>query len=200
MITIAVPKGRLQHNIAEHFSVRGIRCHFTGRQLISKDNAHTIRWILVKNSDVPTYVATGIAALGIVGSDILGEHTHHLFRHFAFPFGKAKMCLINRQEETHNTLHNGVQVASKYTTAARNYLIKMGIAGSIYPLNGSLELAPLLGLAPFIIDIVQTGTTLASNNLKICTEIASTEICLISNPAYYKIYYKTVDTLIRAMQ
>ena len=222
MITIAVPKGRLLANIQRYFAERGMPFDFEGRQLISADRvaaddngdgtdgsggiggrdsgAGDIRWILVKNSDVPTYVSSATAALGIVGSDILDEQRHRLFRHLAFPFGEAKMCLINGRDDNKNQLHNGVKIASKYTVASRRYLSQLGISGSIYTLNGSLELAPLLGLAPFIIDIVQTGKTLASNNLKICAEIMTTQVHLVSNPAYYKVYYKSVDTLIHSLR
>lgn len=200
MITIAIPKGRLQSEIAAYFSARDIKCQFSGRQLISENRSYSIRWILVKNSDVPLYVSNGTAALGIVGSDILREHERPLFCHLTFPFGKAKMCLINMREEVQNELHNGVKIASKYVNTTRNYLLRLGISGSIYPLNGSLELAPLLGLASFIIDIVQSGKTIESNNLKICEEITPTEVYLVSNPAYYKVYHTSVDKLIAILQ
>jgi len=200
VITIAIPKGRLQSDIAEYCGARGIACEFEGRQLVTEDTERGVRWILVKNSDVPLYVASGIAALGIVGSDILDESHQHVFRHIVFPFGQAKLCLINKKDSAHNELHNGIKIASKYVAASKRYLAQLGISGSIYFLHGSLELAPLLGLAPFIIDIVQSGATIASNNLKICAEIAATHVYLISNPAYYKIYHEYVDTLINTLQ
>lgn len=208
MITIAIPKGRLLTDIKDYFDKRGLPFHFSGRELIAESESvhqlgiksiEQIRWILVKNIDVPIYVANGIASLGIVGSDILNESRHHLFQHISFPFGGAKLCLINREGDLSNELHNGVRIASKYRMASEQYLSHLGISGSVYPLNGSLELAPLLKLAPFIIDIVQTGETLKSNGLKICTEISSTAVWLVSNPAYYKVNYKSVDTLIKVL-
>lgn len=208
MITIAIPKGRLLADIRDYFGARGMPFDFSGRELIAEgigintpeeEGIQRIRWILVKNIDVPIYVADGSAALGVVGSDVLGESHQRLFRHFSFPFGGARLCLINREDNPSNELHNGVRIASKYRLASEQYLSRLGISGSIYPLNGSLELAPLLQLAPFIIDIVQTGETLKSNRLKICTDISSTAVWLVSNPAYYKVNYKSVDTLIRAL-
>lgn len=225
MMTIAIPKGRLLPDIQSYFAERNMAFEFIGRKLLAEgpggagggtvaaagagaagsggtdaDKHERIRWILVKNSDVPTYVDRGIATLGIVGSDVLDESRRRLFRHFAFPFGKAKLCLINRKDAHSDDLHNGVRIASKYPVASGEYLAHLGISGTIHPLNGSLELAPLLALAPFIIDIVQTSETLKSNQLKVCDTIAQTNVWLISNPAYYKVNYKSVDNLIEALQ
>lgn len=207
MITVAVPKGRLLTDIRDYFAQCDMPFDFHGRELITTapgvngtEHGATIRWILVKNIDVPTYVSSGAAALGIVGSDILDEYPHPLFRHVVFPFGKANLCLINRQDATQNELHNGVKIASKYRAASKRYLSKLGISGSIYPLNGSLEIAPLLELSPFIIDIVQSGETIKSHRLKVCATISATRVWLVSNPAYYKVYYESVDKLTHVLR
>lgn len=195
-ITIALPKGRLLAYIENHFIKRNLYCNFGGRALICEDVVNNIRWILVKNSDVPIYVHTGVAEMGIAGSDILNEYDYPISRLHSFDFGQAALCLIAQTASTYKDVYNGVKIASKYPHTTKRYLQKQGIEAQIIQLNGSLEIAPILQLAPFIVDIVQTGTTLTTHNLKVCETIATTEIVLVANLAYYKINAVYVDNLV----
>ena len=195
-ITFALPKGRILEEITREFNAHGVACAFDDRLLIAENKQLGIRWLSVKNIDVPIYVHNGIAKLGIVGSDILGEYTFPLTKLHRFTFGAAKLALITTIDNAKNDLYNGATIATKYPVAAREYLHRIGVEARLIKLNGSLELAPLLGLAPYIIDIVQTGTTIRQHNLTICAEIANTSILLIANRSYYKLYHQDVDNLI----
>ena len=197
-ITFALPKGRVFEDIVRYMTARGIRCVFKERQLIAYDKELSIRWLLVKNSDVPIYVDNGTAMLGISGSDMLAEYNSPLCRLAALPFGGARMSLICRSDYDYDTLRlvSGVRVATKYPNTARLYFKQRGVEAALIELHGSLELAPLLGLAPYIVDIVQSGATIRAHNLQECATLFETKMVVIANNSLYKYNYAAVNKLL----
>jgi ATP phosphoribosyltransferase len=201
-LTIALPKGRLLDRFNEHLASRGISISFEERRLIAEDSRHQLRGFLVKNTDLPVYVHHGIAGLGICGEDVLYESGYDFFRLLRFSFGGTRMCLAARsgiEPPTETGTASRLAVATKFTRFTRDYFQARGIPVEIIKLNGSVELAPLLGLAPYIVDLVETGSTIQANNLTIVEELEKIGVYLIANPAYYKFHYRRVDELVRLL-
>ena len=201
-ITVAIPKGRLFGEITDFLGKAGYRVSFSGRELIATDRASNLRFMLVKNADLPIYVTRGIAGLGICGDDVLFETKFPVYRLFKFPFGRTRMCIATRRGEG-DALDRGTQplkIATKFPRFTESYFHSMGIPVEIIKLSGSIELAPVLGLTNLIVDLVQTGRTLAENNLEIIEELASINVYLISNPAYYKLNYKRVEDFVKGLK
>ncbi len=201
-ITVAIPKGRLLDEITGFLREAGFKVSFSGRELIAMDRANDLRFMLVKNADLPIYVSRGIAGLGICGDDVLFETKSPVYRLFKFPFGRTKMCIAARRGEK-DVLERGTQplkIATKFPRFTESYFHSIGIPVEIIKLSGSIELAPVLGLTDLIVDLVQTGRTLAENNLEIIEELASINVYLISNPAYYKLNYKRVEDFVKGLK
>ena len=192
-LTIALPKGRLQKQVQELFREKGINFSFEDRKLVAHDQEKQIKFFLVKNSDLPTYVNHGIAGLGFCGEDVLYEHGGTFIRLTDFPFGGTTMCIAGKKGGSFEQQGGTVTVATKFTSFTRDYFHKEGLPVEIIKLNGSVELAPVLGLAPYIVDLVETGTTLKANNLEVYQELAKIKVYLIANPAYYKLYYRQIN-------
>jgi ATP phosphoribosyltransferase len=191
-ISLAVPKGRLLDQVQEHFASRGIHFEFEKRKLVAHDNEGLLKIILVKNSDLPTYVNHGIAGLGICGEDVLYESGKPFFRLATLPFGSTRMCLATREEFEPQETGGKIRVATKFTRFTRDFFHEQGIPVELIRLNGSVELAPILGLAPYIVDLVETGGTLKANNLVVRQELAQIQVKLVANPAFYKYHYRRV--------
>lgn len=198
-LTIAVPKGRLHDDARALFAERGLRFSFEKRKLVAEDGSGRIRLMLVKNSDVPVYVNHGIAGLGICGDDVLYEHGLDYFRLMTLPFGSTRMCLAGRRDHNPDQDHGRLRVATKFTRFAHDFFHARGIPVEVIRLGGSVELAPVLGLAPYIVDLVETGSTLEANDLVVTEELAQISVQLIANPAYYKFRYERIDELIRIL-
>ncbi len=192
-LTLALPKGRLFDQVLEHLSARGLYVKVEDRKLVASDEAGRLRIFLVKNSDLPVYVTHGIAGLGICGSDVIYESGHTFIRLMDFPFGGTRMCLASRGNHEREDEAKRLKVATKYPRFTRDYFHAKGIPVEIIKLNGSVELAPVLGLAPYIVDLVETGSTLAANDLKVLEELEAVKVFLIANPAYYKVHYSQID-------
>lgn len=194
-LTIALPKGRLLDKVQEHFRKRGIEFVFEDRLLVAHDTQNLLRIILVKNSDLPAYIRHGIAGLGICGSDILNETDNDFYRLLSFSFGRTTMCLAGKKDYKPGT-DRQLTVATKFPRFTRNYFHTRGIPVEIIKLNGSVELAPVLGLAPCIVDLVETGNTLRAHDLEVMEKLEEITVYLIANPAYYKLHYKRIDDLV----
>jgi len=199
-LTLALPKGRLLLQVQEFFESRGIRFAVEDRKLVAYDEEGLLKLILVKNSDLPVYVNHGIAGLGICGEDVLYESGNSFYRLLQFEFGSTRMCLAGRKEQKPETDGGRLSVATKFTRFARDYFHGRGIPVEIIRLNGSVELAPVLGLAPYIVDLVETGSTLSANNLEVKKELAQIRIFLVANPAYYKFHFRRIDALVNRLQ
>jgi ATP phosphoribosyltransferase len=195
-LSLALPKGRLFERTLEHFAERGLRVPPAGRELIAADERGMLRIFIVKNSDLPVYVSHGIAGLGICGSDVLYEAGGVFFDLLEFSFGATRMCLAAREDHEHDAAPRRLKVATKFPVFTRDFFNSRGIPVEIIKLHGSVELAPVLGLAPYIVDLVETGSTLKANGLKIVEELENTKVKLIANPAYYKVHYKKVNDFV----
>jgi ATP phosphoribosyltransferase len=194
-ITIALPKGRILDRILEHFSAAGLSIDFSDRKLVARNESFGLEAFLVKNSDLPVYVRHGIAGLGICGEDVLYEADFDLLSLLPMPFGSTRMCLAGRADESSANRPGPMRIATKFTRFARDYFHKRGTSVEIIKLGGSVELAPVLGLTPYIVDLVETGNTLRANNLEVIEELARIEVKLIANPAYYKLHFTRIDEL-----
>jgi ATP phosphoribosyltransferase len=207
-LTIALPKGRLLDNILERFQERDLQFRFKDRKLITESEDGSLRGFLVKNSDLPTYVHHNIAGLGICGEDVLYESGFNFFKLITFDFGRTKMSIAGVQSRASSTENKGeewhppteITVATKFPAFTRDYFHTLGIPVHIIKLNGSVELAPLLGLAPYIVDLVETGNTLKANKLEIKKDLKPIDVYMIANPAYYKINYREINNLIERLR
>ncbi|MFW5800512.1 MAG: ATP phosphoribosyltransferase [Spirochaeta sp.] len=199
MLTLALPKGRLTDQVQQHLSERGIHVHFDKRKLVAQDEAGLLQVMLVKNSDLTTYVHHGIAGLGVCGDDVLIESGHQLIKLHTFEFGATRMCLAARAG-TPPPDGGSITIATSYIEFARQYFHTEGQEVTLIRLNGSVELAPILGLAPFIVDLVETGGTLKANNLEVVQELAPIRVHMVANPSYYKLNYHAVDALVQTVR
>lgn len=182
-LTIALAKGRLAElsiNIFENIGLDCSQLKEKSRKLIFADDINKIKFILVKASDVPTYVEYGAADMGIVGKDTLLEEGRDLYEVLDLKFGACKMCVCGKKG---SVLPSGfMKVASKYPNIARNYFAsKKNQTIEIIKLSGSVEIAPLCGLSDVIVDIVESGKTLKENNLAVMEEICDISARLVVN-------------------
>jgi ATP phosphoribosyltransferase len=196
-LTFALPKGRLEEQTREYFSRAGIDFSFEKRKLVARDEENRIEFFLVKNSDLPTYVHHGIAGLGVCGEDVLYEASYPLNRLMQLPFGSTRMCLAGPEgAKVDMSAMGGLRVATKFTRFTRDYFHSQNIPVEMIKLNGSVELAPVLGLTPYIVDLVETGGTLKANKLAVLQELSKIHVHLVCNPAYYKYHHERIDAFI----
>jgi ATP phosphoribosyltransferase len=208
-LTLALPKGRLEEQVQDQFARRGIHFKFKDRQLVAHDQTGLFRIFLVKNADLPTYVHHSIAGLGICGDDVLYESGFSFAHLLSFDFGQTRMCLaaneklaasINNHQDLAQIIQaSGLRIASKFTRFTRDYFHDIGLPVEIIKLNGSVELAPVLGLAPLIVDLVETGSTLRANKLEIVQILATIGVHLVANPAYYKLHFKQINQVVNLL-
>lgn len=199
-LTLALPKGRLLDQTQEYLAARGLRFRVEKRKLVAYDEEGMLKIILVKNSDLPVYVTHGIAGLGICGADVIYESGQSFFKLHEFDFGGTTMCLATRRDYNPEGDRGHMTVATKFTRYARDYFHRRGMPVELIKLNGSVELAPVLGLAPYIVDLVETGSTLEANDLVVRQELERIGVHLIANPAYYKFHYSRVNEFLRLLR
>jgi len=203
-LTLALPKGRLLDDALEllrEIGVDGIDPD--SRKLIFTDTRRGLRTLLLKPSDVPAYVAYGAADLGIVGKDILLEQDPDVYEPLDLGFGFCRLVVAEPAElwkRDDPTRWSWVRVATKYPRMAEQYFSNRGIQVELVHLDGSIELAPLIGLADRIVDLVQSGETLRANGLVEVAEIARSTARLIVNRASMKTEYAAVMSLIDEMK
>lgn len=191
-ITIALAKGRLGDYAAEIFGKAGydISClEDKGRKLIFTDEIGKIKYILVKASDVPCYVEYGAADMGIVGKDTILEEGRSLYEVLNLNFGKCRMCVCGPEsaKEKLTSRVSSLKVATKYPNIARAYFKDVKKQSpDIIKLNGSIELAPIVGLSDVIVDIVESGKTLEENGLGVLEEVCQLSARLIVNKVSMK--------------
>ena len=202
-ITIALAKGRLAEEAFTLLEGMGIDCYQPrkpGRRLVLEDAKSAIRFILVKPSDVPTYVEHGVADLGVVGKDTLLEANRPLYEVLDLGFGKCRLCIAGYENpERAPVTYANYRVATKYPNIARNYYEAQGKTIEIIQLHGSVELGPLVGLSDVILDIVESGSTLAANGLAVLEEVCSVSARLVVNRVALKTKRERIQWLINGI-
>jgi ATP phosphoribosyltransferase len=184
MLTIALPKGRIAEQTLEKFEkVFNEKFVFEDRKLILKKAGFT--FLNVRNQDVPTYVMHGAADLGVVGLDVLEEKEYDLIKLLDLKIGQCKVAIGLRAGDTIDWTKSEITVATKHTTIAKRFFESKAMAVNIVKLYGSIELAPLVGLADCIVDIVETGETMKQNGLEVGETIMQSSVFLISNKNSY---------------
>ena len=188
MLNIALPKGRLGEKVYGMFENAGFPCPSikeNNRKLIFENPELSLRYFWVKPSDVAIYVERGAADIGIAGKDILLEYEPDVYELLDLGIGKCKMAVAAKKDFRDNPQRT-LRVATKFTNIARNYYTSLGRDIDIIHLNGSIEIAPILGLSDVIVDIVETGTTLKENNLSVTESIVPISARLIANKSSFK--------------
>ena len=201
MINVALPKGRLGEKVYAMFENAGYECPAikeNTRKLIFENKEKGIRFFWVKPSDVAIYVEHGAADIGIVGKDILLEYEPDVFDLCDLGMGKCRVAVAGKKD-FHDNPERSLKVATKFVNITKNYYSSIGRNIEIFKLNGSIELAPILGMTDVIVDIVETGTTLKENNLDVITEILPISAHLIANKASYRFKTADIDTLKREL-
>lgn len=209
-LTIAVAKGRLGERAAELFAsigsdVTGLREALAGnsRSLVVHDPNLHLRFILAKAMDVPTFVEYGAADLGIVGKDVLLEADRSLAELADLGYARCAFVLAVPAASgirSVRQLDYNCRVASKYPNVTSRFLDTYGIQADVIPLNGSVELGPLVGLADAIVDITETGRTLKENGLEIIANVAESTARLVANRISYKVEYERIRHLVDALR
>ncbi len=199
-LTIALPKGRLFEQVQQHFFEKGVEFSFENRKLIAYDNKGLLKIFLVKNSDLPAYVAHGIAGLGICGEDVVYETGYSFYNVLPFSFGGTRLCMAAMKGYKNDDRKTHMTIATSFTDYTRDYFHQQGIPVKIIKLNGSVELAPVLGLAPYIVDLVETGNTLEANNLEVVRTLTDIKVNMVANRAYYKFHYDSITNLVKILK
>lgn len=201
-LTFALGKGRLANKTLEMFEKIGITCEEMKdkdtRKLIFVNEDLKLRFFLSKGPDVPTYVEYGAADIGIVGRDTIIEEARNIYEVLDLGFGKCKMCVCG-PESARDLLqhHEQIRVATKYPKIAKDYFYnKKHQTVEIIKLNGSIELAPIVGLADVIVDIVETGSTLRENGLTVLEEVCPLSARMVVNPVSMKMEQERIGKLI----
>lgn len=188
MINIALPKGRLGEKVYKLLARVGYGCDEyseESRKLVFKDSRGEVSYFWVKPADVSVYVELGAADIGVVGKDILNEYNPDVYELLDLGLGKCSMCVAARSDWK-DDISVPLRVATKFSHTAEKYFSGQGRDIEIIKLNGSIELGPVLGISDVIVDIVETGTTLRENDLKVFTKINDISARLISNKSAYK--------------
>jgi ATP phosphoribosyltransferase len=204
LLTLALPKGRLLGpalDILRSMGLDGVEAD--SRKLIFSDEKHGLRFLILKPADVPTYVEYGAADLGIVGKDILLEQEPDVYEPLDLGFGFCRLVVAEPKElweRDDPSKWSWVRVATKYPVLTERYFSERGIQVEMVRLDGSIELAPLVGLADRIVDLVQSGETLRANGLVEVAEITRSTARLIVNRASLKTEYSPVSQLIERLK
>lgn len=198
MINVALPKGRLGEKVYAMFEAAGYECPAikeASRKLIFENPERGICFFWVKPSDVSIYVERGAADIGVCGKDILLEYSPDLYELLDLNMGKCRMAVAARRG-FHDDNERALRVATKFSAIAERYYRSICRDIDIIKLNGSIELAPILGLSDVIVDIVETGTTLRENDLEVMETIVPISARLISNKASFKFKTDEIEKIV----
>lgn len=201
-LTFALGKGRLANQTLKLFEEIGITCEEMKdketRKLIFVNEELKLRFFLAKGPDVPTYVEYGAADIGVVGEDTILEEGRNIYEVLDLGFGKCRMCVCGPERAKELLLHHEqIRVASKYPHIAKNYFYnKKHQTVEIIKLNGSIELAPIVGLSDVIVDIVETGSTLRENGLQVLEEVCPLSARMVVNQVSMKMENERITKLI----
>ena len=202
MLNIALPKGRLGEKVYAMFAKAGFECPALlepGRKLIFDNEEAGVRYFWVKPSDVAIYVERGAADIGVAGKDILLEYRPDVYELLDLNVGKCRMA-VAAPEGFRDNQDRTLRVATKFSRIARDYYTSLGRDIDIIHLNGSIEIAPILGLSDVIVDIVETGTTLRENNLNVIEEIVPISARLIANKSGFKFRTEQIERLTEGLR
>ena len=202
MLNIALPKGRLGEKVYAMFAKAGFECPALlepGRKLIFDNEEAGVRYFWVKPSDVAIYVERGAADIGVAGKDILLEYRPDVYELLDLNVGKCRMA-VAAPADFRDDMNRTLRVATKFSRIARDYYTSIGRDIDIIHLNGSIEIAPILGLSDVIVDIVETGTTLRENNLNVIEEIVPISARLIANKSGFKFRTEQIERLTEGLR
>ncbi|MBQ5911320.1 MAG: ATP phosphoribosyltransferase [Clostridia bacterium] len=197
MINIALPKGRLGEKVYNLLENIGYGCPAVlenSRKLVFEDEKNGVRYFWVKPSDVAIYVETGVADVGVVGKDILLEQNPDVYELLDLGFGKCRMAVAGKKGEI-LPLDKTIKVATKFPTIAKKYFASKSREIDIIKLNGSIELAPILGMSDVIVDIVETGSTLKENDLEVFEEIVNISARFIANKTSFRFKTEEIELM-----
>lgn len=201
MLNVALPKGRLGEKVYAMFKAAGFPCptiEEQNRKLIFENEEVGVRYFWVKPSDVAIYVERGAADIGVAGKDILLEYRPKVYELLDLDVGKCRMAVAapkGFRDDPTRTL----RVATKFSRIARDHYSSLGRDIDIIHLNGSIEIAPILGLSDVIVDIVETGTTLKENDLEVIETIVPISARLIANTSSFKFKNEAIERLLTQM-
>ena len=205
-LTVALTKGRLANKTMEMFEKAGITCEemkdTDSRKLLITNEDLKMKFFLATGPDVPTYVEYGAADIGIVGKDTILEEGRKLYEVMDLGFGKCKMCVCG-PESAREVLENNqlIRVATKYPNIAKDYFFnRKHQTVDLIKLNGSIELAPIVGLSEVIVDIVETGSTLKENGLKVLEEVCPLSARMVVNQVSMKMENERIRKLIEDLR
>ncbi len=205
-LTFALTKGRLADKTLEALEKIGIGCEEmhdkTSRKLIFVNEEKKLKFFLAKGPDVPTYVEHGAADIGVTGKDIIMEENRQIYEVLDLGFGKCRMCVCGPAEAGSLLKHQEmIKVASKYPRIARDYFHnKKHQTVDIIKLNGSIELAPIVGLTDVIVDIVETGTTLKENGLQVLEEVCPLSARMVVNQVSMRMEAERIRWIINELK
>jgi len=199
-LVIAVPKGRILEALGPLLDRAGIDSsplRATDRRLVRRSADGALAWIFLKPDDVPTYVEYGAADLGVSGRDTLLEKKHDLYTPVDLGLGRCRLVVAAPRGKP---LPDVPRIATKYPRIAAEHFAKRGVQAEVIAVHGSVELAPLVGLAHAIVDIVETGTTLRENDLEVLETVAEVSTLLIANRASYKLRAAAMRPLVDCLR
>jgi ATP phosphoribosyltransferase len=202
-VRIAITKGRIEEYAIKLFQESGIDCEELinkGRKLIFHDKVNNIDFVLVKGPDVLTYVDHGVVDIGIVGKDVLLEQNKNYYEVLDLKMGKCRFAVAGLPETNLSEGYNRKKIATKYPNVARNYFRSKGQDVEIIKIEGSVELAPILGLSDAILDLVETGNTLKENGLVILEEVCDISARLVVNITSMKLKREEIMNIVSMLQ
>ncbi|MBQ2955705.1 MAG: ATP phosphoribosyltransferase [Clostridia bacterium] len=202
MLNIALPKGRLGDQVYKMLSSIGYECaaiYEDNRKLVFESPENGVRYLLVKPSDVAIYVEHGAADVGIVGKDILLDSRPDVYELLDLNIGKCRLAVAGPNDYIEDR-DNVLRVATKFANVAKDYYSSINREIEIIKLNGSIELAPILGLSDVIVDIVESGKTLKENNLKVLTTIVPVSARFIANRSSYLFKSEAIQKMMAGLQ
>jgi len=201
MINVALPKGRLGEKVYATFEKAGFECPSikeVNRKLVFENAEKGVRYFWVKPSDVSIYVERGAADIGVCGKDILAEYEPNVYELLDLKTGVCRMA-VAAKKEFFDDRNSTLKVATKFVNIAKNYYAQKGREIDVIHLNGSIELAPILGLSDVIVDIVETGATLKENDLEVVETIMPISARLIANKASFQFKTKEIEKLVASV-
>jgi ATP phosphoribosyltransferase len=202
MLNIALPKGRLGTNVYRLFSKIGYDCSEMGennRKLVFENKESGLRYLLVKPSDVAIYVEHGAADIGVVGKDVLLETEPEIYELLDLQMGKCRLAVASNNGWS-DDISLPLRVATKYPNITAKYFSEINRQIEVIKLNGSIELAPILGLSDVVVDIVETGSTLKENNLSVFYDIAPSSARLIVNKSSYQFEKDRIESIVSQLR